>query len=105
MTSNIAADRIKEEAPTLRQLVAQSEEEGHPESYIRLLRDFTRSIRPELKRHLRRDEFVGRINQVVVFLPLDKEEIELTVDRELEMWSKRAEEKHKINLTWTTEGE
>ena len=104
MTSNIAADIIKEEAPRLRQLIAQSEEEGRPESYVHLTRDFTRSLRPQLIKHLKRDEFIGRINQIVVFLPLSEEEIELVVKRELGMWCKQAEEQHKITLSWTDEG-
>ena len=47
---------------------------------------------------------IGRINQILVFLPLNEEEIRLVVERELVMWRKRAEEKHKIKMTWTSEG-
>ncbi|KAL5512879.1 hypothetical protein ACEPAH_3277 [Sanghuangporus vaninii] len=103
MTSNIAGEEIKNAAPVLRQSAIKSEEEGRPESYIQLIQSFTRSIRPQLKQHLKRDEFIGRINQIVVFLPLSQEEIETAVQRELAMWCKRAEEKHKIKLTWTDE--
>ncbi|KAL5512881.1 hypothetical protein ACEPAH_3279 [Sanghuangporus vaninii] len=103
MTSNIAGEEIKNAAPRLRQLVEQSEKEGRPESYVHHIQDFTRSIRPQLKCHLNRDEFIGRINQIVVFLPLNQEEIEVAVQRELSMWCKRAEEKHKIRLTWNDE--
>ncbi|KAL5537232.1 hypothetical protein ACEPAF_1055 [Sanghuangporus sanghuang] len=103
MTSNIAGEEIKNAAPRLRQLVEQSEKGGRPESYVHYIQDFTRSIRPQLKCHLRRDEFIGRINQIVVFLPLNQEEIEVVVQRELAMWCKRAEEKHKIQLTWSDE--
>ena len=104
MTSNIAGEHIKRAAPRLRQSVTQSEAEGRHESYVSLIRDFTRTIRPELKKHLKRDEFIGRINQIVVFLPLDKEEIRVAVQRELGTWRKRAEEKHQIKLSWTDEG-
>ncbi|KAL5492074.1 hypothetical protein ACEPAI_3521 [Sanghuangporus weigelae] len=103
MTSNIAGEEIKNAAPRLRQLVELSEKEGRPESYVHHIQDFTRSIRPQIKCHLKRDEFIGRINQIVVFLPLNQEEIEVAVQRELAMWCKRAEEKHKIHLTWTDE--
>ncbi|KAL5492070.1 hypothetical protein ACEPAI_3517 [Sanghuangporus weigelae] len=51
----------------------------------------------------KRDEFIGRIDQIVVFLPLSQEEIETAVQRELAMWCRRADEKHKIKLTWTDE--
>ncbi|KAL5537231.1 hypothetical protein ACEPAF_1054 [Sanghuangporus sanghuang] len=57
----------------------------------------------DLKQNLKRDEFIGRVNQIVVFLPLNKEEIEIAVQRELATWCERAEEKHKIRLTWTDE--
>ncbi|OCB88624.1 hypothetical protein A7U60_g4222 [Sanghuangporus baumii] len=103
MTSNIAGEEIKRAAPRLRQSVTRSEEEGRHESYVHLIQEFTRAIRPQLKQNLKRDEFIGLINQIVVFLPLNKEEIEVVVQRELAMWCKRAEEKHKIRLTWTDE--
>ncbi|KAL5512878.1 hypothetical protein ACEPAH_3276 [Sanghuangporus vaninii] len=103
MTSNIAGEEIKNAAPMLRQGVTESEKEERPESYVHLIQSFTRSIRPQLKNHLRRDEFVGRINQIVVFLPLSQEEVEVAVQRELDMWSKRAKGKHEISLTWTDE--
>ncbi|KAL5492073.1 hypothetical protein ACEPAI_3520 [Sanghuangporus weigelae] len=103
MTPNIAAETIKKAAPTLRQEIARSEKEGRLGSYIHIIQNFTRSNRPELIHHLERDEFVGRINQIVVFLPLSQEEIKLAIHRELETWRKRSEEKHKINLTWTGE--
>ncbi|KAL5512880.1 hypothetical protein ACEPAH_3278 [Sanghuangporus vaninii] len=100
MTSNIAAETIKEAAPALRQEIARSEE-GRFGSCMHIIQDFTRSIRPELMHHLERDEFIGRIDQIVVFLPLSQEEIKVAVHRELETWRKRSEEKHKISLTWT----
>ncbi|KAL5537234.1 hypothetical protein ACEPAF_1057 [Sanghuangporus sanghuang] len=95
-------EEIKNAAPVLRQSVIKSEE-GRPESYIQLIQSFTRSIRPQLKQHLKRDEFIGRVNQMVVFLPLSQEEIETAVQCELAMWCKRAEEKHKIKLIWNDE--
>ncbi|OCB83997.1 hypothetical protein A7U60_g8668 [Sanghuangporus baumii] len=102
MTSNVAGEESKNAAPVLRQSVIKSEE-GRPESYIQLIQSFTRSIRPQLKQHLKRDEFIGRVNQMVVFLPLSQEEIETAVQCELAMWCKRAEEKHKIKLIWNDE--
>lgn len=104
MTSNIAGEEIKRSAPWLRQSAERSEKEGRYESYVHTMQDFTRTLRPQLKDHLKRDEFIGRINEIAVFLPLSPEEIQLVVQRELEMWCKRAQEKHKVNLTWTNEG-
>ena len=104
MTSNIAAEEIKQKAPSLRQLVIETEEQGRPEEYLHVIQDFTRSIHSQLKDALKRDEFIGRINQIAVFLPLNEEEIEEVVKRELGMWKKRASEKHEITLDWTDEG-
>ena len=104
MTSNIAGEEIKYEATTLRRSIAQAENEGRYEPYVHLIEGFTRRLRPQMKQHLKRDEFIGRINQILVFLPLNEEEIRLVVERELVMWRKRAEEKHKIKMTWTSEG-
>jgi ATP-dependent Clp protease ATP-binding subunit ClpB len=36
---------------------------------------FKRDIYPELKKGLQRDEFLGRVGEVVVFLPLNEEEV------------------------------
>ncbi len=57
-------------------------------------------IRPILKRHFKRDEFLGRINEMVYFLPFSRSELNQLVVKELEFWAKRAEEKHKMELTW-----
>lgn len=73
MTSNLAADEIKAASPMLRKLVERTED--RPEEYTRVVGEFNRGIHPVLKRSLRRDEFLGRINQIVVFLPLNEEEV------------------------------
>ncbi|EJD07231.1 uncharacterized protein FOMMEDRAFT_149742 [Fomitiporia mediterranea MF3/22] len=103
MTSNIASDEIKESSSELRELVALTETEDRPESYLHVIREFTRSIRPILKQSLKRDEFIGRINEIAVFLPLSEEEIEIVVERELGVWARRAEEEHGIKLSWSNE--
>lgn len=46
-------------------------------------------IRPILKDHFVRDEFLGRINEIVYFLPFSKIELIELVDRELQKWAKR----------------
>lgn len=73
MTSNLASDEIKEQSPFLRALVAATER--RPEEYARVIGQFNRQIHPILKQSLKRDEFLGRINQIVVFLPLDESEV------------------------------
>lgn len=104
MTSNLASDEIKRKSPYLRKIVAETEAQGRPEEYMRLVGDFNRKIHPILKDALRRDEFLGRINQIVVFLPLDEEEISVVINGELKVWKRRAEEKHGIRLSWSKEG-
>ncbi len=75
MTSNLASDEIKAASPMLRKLVEQTED--RPEEYTRVVGKFNRGIHPVLKQSLRRDEFLGRINQIVVFLPLNEDEVSL----------------------------
>ncbi|XP_014679473.1 PREDICTED: caseinolytic peptidase B protein homolog, partial [Priapulus caudatus] len=44
-------------------------------------------VQPILKRHFRRDEFLGRINEMVYFLPFSVSELRCLVARELEFWA------------------
>lgn len=60
-------------------------------------------VRPILKAHFRRDEFLGRINEIIYFLPFSRAELIQLVARELEMWAKRAQERHVIDLKWDRE--
>ena len=57
-------------------------------------------IRPILKRHFKRDEFLGRINEMVYFLPFSRSELNQLVVKELEFWAKQAKDKHKMELSW-----
>lgn len=60
-------------------------------------------VRPILKAHFRRDEFLGRINEIIYFLPFSRTELIQLVARELEIWAKRAKERHMIDLKWDRE--
>ena len=40
-----------------------------------------------LQRHFRRDEFLGRINEFVYFLPFSKSELNKLVIKELDFWA------------------
>lgn len=46
-------------------------------------------VKPILKRHFKRDEFLGRINEIVYFLPFSRRELLQLVQRELESWAQR----------------
>lgn len=43
-------------------------------------------VKPILKKHFKRDEFLGRINEVVYFLPFSEMELKSIVQRELQYW-------------------
>lgn len=103
MTSNAGSEIIKDSSDFLRGSVDEAEKQGRPEEYLRIVREFNRTLYPALKAKFERDEFLGRINQIIVFLPLNLEEIASVVEGELNMWRKRASEKHSIPLTWTSE--
>ena len=70
---------------------------------IQITRTFReKTIKPILKKAFRRDEFIGRINEIIYFLPFDELEIkELTV-RQLKAWSERADLRHGISMSWTS---
>ncbi|RLU24499.1 hypothetical protein DMN91_002588 [Ooceraea biroi] len=112
MTSNLASDEIAEHALQLR---AEAErvlehrlnniagEDQEPER-IEISRNFKdQVVRPILKAHFQRDEFLGRINEIIYFLPFSRTELIQLVARELDLWAKRAREKHKIDLKWDRE--
>ena len=64
--------------------------------------DFLRyQIHPILKRHFRREEFLGRINDIVVFHPLLDKDLAETVETELGRWKVKAYERHQIVLKWS----
>lgn len=42
-----------------------------------------------VQRHFRRDEFLGRINEIVYFLPFSRTELTKLVLRELNFWAEK----------------
>eukprot|EP00088_Acartia_fossae_P017919 TRINITY_DN20264_c0_g1_i1.p1 TRINITY_DN20264_c0_g1~~TRINITY_DN20264_c0_g1_i1.p1 ORF type:complete len:617 (-),score=126.48 TRINITY_DN20264_c0_g1_i1:288-2138(-) len=128
MTSNLASTEIAEHALQLRResedlarkkcenAAASSEEKDGDSSdrdedkenvkdiddKITISRHFKeRIVQPILKRHFQRDEFLGRINEIVYFLPFSRSELIHLVEKELNFWAERAKSKHMIELTWT----
>ncbi|XP_032675674.1 caseinolytic peptidase B protein homolog isoform X2 [Odontomachus brunneus] len=109
MTSNLANKEIAEHALQLRaesdrllkhRFENTSDEDQEPER-IEITRNFKdQVVRPILKAHFRRDEFLGRINEIVYFLPFSRSELIKLVTRELEAWAVRAKERHMIELKW-----
>ncbi|XP_043261867.1 caseinolytic peptidase B protein homolog [Colletes gigas] len=112
MTSNLASEVIAEHAIQLREeavralnlrLDANSDEDQAPEQ-IEISRNFKdKVVQPILKTHFRRDEFLGRINEIVYFLPFSRSELIKLVAKELDNWAVRAKERHLIELKWDRE--
>ena len=117
MTSNLAADEIAEYGAQLRyeakekrknrlldaSSMKKTKDNAEDSNSAVVSRQFKENIvRPILKRHFGRDEFLGRINEFVYFLPFSENELFLLVERELKMWSKHAKDRHGISLLWKT---
>lgn len=126
MTSNLAQHQIADEAELLR-LEAKTDDDSQStginsddakqapltsedakidkkdsDSDITLSRRFIdRVIYPILYDHFGRDEFLGRINEVLFFLPFDQKELKEITTRELMRWAEKAKKRHNITLTWS----
>lgn len=88
MTSNLASDEIAQHAVMLRNEAAGEKEAS--EDNIVISRKFKDGVvKPILKKHFKRDEFLGRINEFVYFLPFSKTELITLVTKELEFWARK----------------
>nr|XP_056714788.1 caseinolytic peptidase B protein homolog [Euleptes europaea] len=112
MTSNVASDEIAQHALQLRQetmelsqkRIAENLDDVQMTDKITISKQFKENvIRPILKAHFRRDEFLGRINEIVYFLPFCHSELIQLVHKELSFWAKRAKARHNITLLWDRE--
>ncbi|XP_074873246.1 mitochondrial disaggregase [Carettochelys insculpta] len=112
MTSNVASDEIAQHALQLRQealemsrnRIAENLDDVQMTDKITISKQFKENvIRPILKAHFRRDEFLGRINEIVYFLPFCHSELIQLVSKELNFWAKRAKARHNITLLWDRE--
>uniref|UniRef100_A0A1A8GX06 Mitochondrial disaggregase n=1 Tax=Nothobranchius korthausae TaxID=1143690 RepID=A0A1A8GX06_9TELE len=109
MTSNVASEEIAQHGLQLRQeaeaisrrKLADNLEDVQTSDDIKISRQFKETvIRPILKAHFRRDEFLGRINEIVYFLPFCHSELLQLVSKELSFWAKKAKQRHDITLQW-----
>ncbi|XP_055341567.1 caseinolytic peptidase B protein homolog [Paramacrobiotus metropolitanus] len=105
MTSNLATDEIAEFAVRMRQedqAMRGAASDLRPSSeVIHFPRKFKDEVvEPKLKRHFRRDEFLGRINEIVYFVPFSHGELLQLVDKDLTFWKDRARRKHDVQLEW-----
>merc|ERR1712146_301088 len=103
MTSNLAQTEIGDEAEALRKdSKVNAATMGVNDEITSLSRNFIEdTVQPILKDHFQRDEFLGRINEILYFLPFNESELRQLTVMELEKWSKRAKERHNMELKWT----
>lgn len=118
MTSNLASEAIAEHAMQLRDEqqrareirlenklrglvnISKNEEEDYQET-VTISRKFKDTIvRPVLKSHFQRDEFLGRINEMVYFLPFSENELRQLVTKELQFWAAKAKKNNSIDMSW-----
>jgi len=63
---------------------------------------FLRDVaQPVLKYHFKRDEFLGRINEMIVFHPFSNDDLGDIVRMELQHWAGKARERHSMNIKWS----
>lgn len=100
MTSNLASDEIAQHGLDLRQEVEnlrverlktnKNQADDEISDNIIVSRKFKdQVVKPILKRHFKRDEFLGRINEIVYFLPFSRNELLQLVAREMQVWAQR----------------
>ncbi|XP_067943504.1 mitochondrial disaggregase-like isoform X1 [Watersipora subatra] len=106
MTANVANEEISQHALELRDSAraltdTKSGMRTGSSTVPEISREFKDSvIHPILKQHFKRDEFLGRINEIVYFLPFNTQELYRLVTRQLNFWAGKANSVHKIELTW-----
>lgn len=93
MTSNLANDEIANHALQLRRDAKRATkiyQKTQNNENIEISKEFKDNVvEPILKRHFHRDEFLGRINEMVYFLPFSRSELNKLVKQEMDIWSKR----------------
>lgn len=98
MTSNLAQREIADEALRAR---AKMEDPDDPNAAEPISDDFKdKVVLPVLKQHFKRDEFIGRINEILFFLPFTDQQLRALARSELTKWKKTAFQRHSIVLEW-----
>jgi ATP-dependent Clp protease ATP-binding subunit ClpB len=108
MTSNVGAEEIASLGGQLRaasnlpapgQVIPESVIVAAP-SLLTAEEELVRAVEPRLKEQFKRDEFIGRISEIVPFLPFDDEELRAIAGLILRKWAKIGVEQHCIRLEW-----
>lgn len=109
MTSNLASTEIADHAMELRketEMLTKERDKFDSEKTIideriTISKHFKEKVvQPILKRHFGRDEFLGRINEIVYFLPFSRSELMKLVEKEMRFWSEKAKNKHNLEVIW-----
>ncbi|KAJ1676315.1 hypothetical protein EV182_008439, partial [Spiromyces aspiralis] len=103
MTSNLAQMEIADEAEALRN---EAHEKGmaaglNDESTSLSKKFINQTVYPILRSHFQRDEFLGRITEILYFLPFNESELREIANKEMQRWAEKAQKRHNIKLTWT----
>ena len=53
-----------------------------------------------MKKHFKRDEFIGRISEIVYFFPFSLEQLIDLVEKEMKYWATKAKHKQNITVKW-----
>jgi ATP-dependent Clp protease ATP-binding subunit ClpB len=104
MTSNLAQREIADEA--IRMRATRSRSDVDEDDIEPISEQFKRDVvQPILRNHFKRDEFLGRINEILFFLPFSEVQLQALARKELERWAKNALKRHNMTLTWAPEVE
>eukprot|EP00126_Sphaerothecum_destruens_P009834 Sdes_comp20602_c0_seq2m15615 len=117
MTSNLAQDEIAHYGMELRKEAEERESRKYSsteqenfsdpageQQEFKVSKTFKEQVvRPILKSHFQRDEFLGRITEILYFLPFSNSELYKLVELELTKWADKAFVRHSIVLKWTDE--
>ena len=103
MTSNLAQVEISDEAEALRNEAREkSATAGFNDESTSLSKKFiNQTVYPILRNHFQRDEFLGRITEILYFLPFNESELKEIARKEMQRWEEKAMKRHNIKLTWT----
>lgn len=106
MTSNLVQDEIRD--GTHKYALRPPTDDVDSPTFSRIYRETQKFIRhtvqPVLKKHFKRDEFLGRINEMLIFHPFSDEDLRDIVDMELMRWADKAMDRHGMKIEWSQVG-
>ena len=56
-----------------------------------------------MKKYFQRDEFIGRISEIVYFFPFSQQQLMDLVEKEMRYWATKAKDKDNITVKWERE--